>query len=317
MGADGGMASRRPGIGYPEEPTSPELALELPAGKRWALVLSHDVDHLGLRDHVVDGFLLRQGWNAVRQNFTRGRFRPLRCLDQWIGLGLACVGIDRWDVIGDLLEEERRAGVPSTWFFAMRRGLGIAYRPDRAAPVIRELAAAGREIGLHGQTPDDAAGLAAELRELGEIAGRTIAGVRMHYLRLTREVLDGLEQAGGRYDSTVMDRTHLDPATHPLAQPRRLRDRLVEVPIHVMDSTLFSVTGLGLGREQALDWVRRVADRARELGRALVVNLHPNYFSRQSPEVRDWYRALLGELTDRSDVHVTDLAGLLELLRDP
>jgi len=312
-----GMASRRPGIGYPEEPTSPELALELPAGKRWVLVLSHDVDHLGLREHVVDGFLLRQGWNAIRQNLTRGRFRPLRFLDQVAGLGLACVGVDRWDVIGDLLEEERRAGVPSTWFFAMRRGLGIAYRPEQAAPVIRELASAGREIGLHGQTPDDAEGLAAELRELGEIAGRTIAGVRMHYLRLTRQVLDGLERAGGSYDSTVMDRTHLDPDIHPLQQPRRLRDRLVEVPLHVMDSTLFSVTGLALSLDEAIDYVRRVAERARALGRAVVVNLHPNYFSRQTPEVREWYRRLLGELTRRSDVHVTDLAGLLELLRDP
>ncbi len=311
------MRGRRPGVGFPEEP-GPGLVLDLPAGRRWALVLTHDVDHLGLREHVVDGFLLRQGWNAVRQNFSRGRFRPVRCLDQWLGLALACCGVDRWDVIGDLLAEERRAGVPGTWFFAMRPGLGIAYRPRDAAPVIRELVAAGREIGLHGQSPDDADGLAGELRELAGIAGRRIQGVRMHYLRLTRQVLDGLEQAGGRYDSTVMDRTHLDPDTHPLEPPRCLRDgRLVEIPLHVMDSTLFSVTGLGLDRESALEYVRRVADRARELERPLVVNLHPNYFSRQTPEIRAWYRALLGELTRRSDVEVTHLSGLLDLLRDP
>ena len=290
--------------------------LERPAGVRLVVGLSHDVDHLGLREHVVDRFLLAAAFNALRQNVGR-RFRPLRAVDQLWGLALAAFGHDRWDTIDTLRGHELAAGVRSTWFFAMRPGLGIRYAPEDAAPTIRRLADDGFEIGLHGQSHDDAEGLAGEFHDLRGILGRPVRGLRMHYLRLTRGVLDGMQAARAGYDSTVMDREHLDPETHPLPAPRRMRGDLLEIPLHVMDSTLFSVTGLGLAEEDAVDYVRRLARRAEELGRALVINLHPNYYSRQTPEIARWYRRVLEELTSRSDTLVTDLAGLAELYRDP
>jgi len=306
----------RPGHDYPEPPTSGELALELPAGVRWAVGLSHDVDHLGLREHLVDRFLLATAFNALRQNFRR-RFRPWRALDQLAGLGLAALGHDRWDTIDELREFEQRTGVTSTWFFAVRPGLGIRYRPEQAASRIVRLAEAGFEIGLHGQSPDDGGRLAEEFATLRGISPSPVDGLRMHYLRLARGVLDGMERSGARYDSTVMDRRHTDPRTHPLPGPRRMRAGLVELPLHVMDSTLFSVTGFGLSGDEALDWVLRLARTAAARGRALVINLHPNYFSRQTPDIRRWYVRLLGELTSRSDVLVTTLGDLVSRLRDP
>ncbi len=295
---------------YPEPPLSPELELDLPAGTRWALVLSHDIDHLGLREHITDGFLLRFALSIVRQEVLH-RFRPGRAAAALGGLVLSGIGHDRWDVVGDLLEAERRAGVRSTWFVAMREGLGISYERRAAEAAIRAIRDAGHEVGLHGQSHESAAAYAAEAHELASILGAPVPGGRMHYLRLTPETLDGMVRAGLRYDSTVFERKRLHPDTHPLAAPRLVRPGLVEIPLHVMDATLFSTAGLGLDLAGARDYVRRLAQRAADLRRALVVNLHPNFYSTLSPDARDWYDALLGDLTARSDVFVTDFAGLV------
>lgn len=303
-------AVARPSVDFPEPPLSGELAIDLPAGARWALVLSHDVDHLGLREHLVDGFLLRYAGGLVRQHLVR-RLRPLTLLDRLAGIALAAAGRDRWAVLPDLLAAERRAGVRATYFVAVRRGLGIHYGRPALSAALGEIAAGGHDIGLHGQSADDAAALAAEAEDLTALAGRPVTGLRMHYLRLTRATLDGMVRAGVRYDSTVFDRGRLDPDEHPLAGPRLVRPGLCEIPLHVMDSTLFSDTGLGLSRDAALDYCRRLSRRAASRGKALVLNLHPNNYSRQAPDARSWFDALLGELTSRSDVWITNFAGLL------
>ena len=307
-------ASSRPTVDYPEPPTSGELPIELPAGSRWGVCLSHDIDHLGLREHLVDGFLLRYGFNIARQNLLR-RWRPGRAVGAWWGIARAALGHDPWDVLEELLEAEARAGVKSTWFIAVRSGLGINYRPPAIQRAVDRLRAAGQEVGLHGQCSGDAVGLAEEVRELAAICGAPVRGLRMHYLRLSREVLDGMQAAGLEYDSTVMNRGNLDPDQHPLPGPRRLREGLLEIPLHVMDSTLFSVTGLGLDLAGARDYVRRLGDRAAELGRVVTVNLHPNSYSSQDPEMKQWYDILLSELTARSDVWLTDFRGLVERIQ--
>lgn len=309
-GTEGDYRVRRPSVDYPEEPLTGELAIDLPAGTRWALVLSHDVDHLGLREHLVDGFLLRYVGGLVRRDLVR-RFRPLTLLDRLGGVAQAALGRDRWDVVPDLLEAERRAGVKATWFVAVRRGMGINYRTEALRAALRLIEDAGHDVGLHGQSPDDPAGLAGEIAQLSSWLRRPVAGLRMHYLRLSRATLDGMQRGGIRYDSTVFERRLLHPDLNPLGGPRLMRDGLLEIPMHVMDSTLFSATGLGFDTAEARAYCRRLTERVAEKGKALVLNLHPNNYSRQAPEARAWYDALLADLTSRSDVFVTDFAGLL------
>lgn len=300
----------RPSVTFPDEPLSPELGIDYPAGCRWGVALSHDIDHLSLAEHVADGQLARIVGNALRRNLWR-RFAPGRALAA-LGHGLAVfAGRDAWaGSVEELLAAERRAGVKSSWFVALRPGRGIRYTTEAIAPVVRRLLADGHEVGLHGQHADDEPRLAAEILELAELAGRAVAGLRMHYLRLSPAVYDAARRCGLSYDSTVMDRSHLDPERLPLAGPRLVRPGLVEIPLHVMDSTLFSATGLALDEAQAVAYVRRLLERARQERRVLVVNLHPNFYSRFTPEARAWYDALLALATAHSDAFVTTLEGL-------
>lgn len=305
--------SLRLSASYPEKPTSRELPVDFPPGTRWGICLSHDVDHLGLRDHLIDGFLPRYIFNLFRQHIFF-RFNPVRAIDCLFGVGMAVFGRDRWDTIGKLLETERKAGVSSTWFVSARPGLGISYNLEQAQPSLRLLTEAEQEVGLHGQSATNAIELASEANDLAHKLGSPITGLRMHYLRLTGEVFDGMEQAGLLYDSTVMDRSGVDPEQHPLSAPRLVRRNMYEIPLHIMDSTLFSATGFGLDLVEARDYTSRLMKNACEHGRLVVVNLHPNSYSRQTPEIRDWYDFFLHEITRRSDVFLTDFRGLLPRL---
>jgi peptidoglycan/xylan/chitin deacetylase (PgdA/CDA1 family) len=290
----------------PDPPVCAELPIDLPAGARWGVALSHDVDHLGLREHLVDGFLVRYAANLVRQNLVH-RFRPGRVLDRCWGIAQAAWGRDRWDVTTALMEQENRAGFRASWFIPVRPGRGIAFDLSAAGALARRLVAAGHEVGLHGQASTDAAALAAEAHDLTEACGTPVAGLRMHYLQLTEAVLEGMGRSGLRFDSTTMERKGLDPDVMPLPGPQLARPGIVEFPLHVMDSTLFSATGLGLDLEDAREYTRRLLARAAREERLLVINLHPNSYSSQSPEIRDWFDFLLGELQRRSDVHVAPL----------
>lgn len=312
----GQLSSSRPSVVFPEPPLSAELPILYPAGARWGVVLSHDVDHLGLREHLVDGFLARYAANIARQNLL-SRFRPLRALDSYWGIAQAALGTDRWNVIDHLLAAEKRAGVKSTWFIPVRRGRGVAFDLPAAGALARALIEAGHEVGLHGQNSDDGAALAQEVHDLQQECGAPIVGNRMHYLRLTSAAFDGLSRAGVRYDSTVMERKTLNPETMPLPGPRLVRGGVIEFPVHVMDSTLFSATGLGFDFEHAREYMQRLFVRAREEGRLVVINVHPNSYSQQSPEIRSWYDALLTELSHRSDTFITDFRGILTRVQRP
>jgi hypothetical protein len=303
-------------VTFPDTPLSGELELNLPPGCRCAVVVSHDIDHLGFRDHIVDWFLARYLVQVTRSNLLH-RFRPLNFVDSLWGVGQAIAGHDRWDTIDEVLRADLEAGVPATWFVAVRNGLGIAYGTQGAKQVVRQLQQANVEIGLHGQSAHDAGALTSEVRELSEIVGAPIQGLRMHYLRLTPQVYDGAAAAGIRYDSTVLDREHPASDESRLKGPRLVRPTLVEIPLHVMDSTLFSTLSLGLTTEQAIDYVRRVLGCACDGGRIVVINHHPNYYSRQNRDMRSWYDAILKELTSRSDLLLTDFRGLLSRIRLP
>jgi peptidoglycan/xylan/chitin deacetylase (PgdA/CDA1 family) len=293
-----------------------KIHVNLPSGTSWGVCLSHDVDHLSLREHFVDPFLLRYILNVARQDLVF-RFRPLRAVSGYWGLVLAAMGHDRWDVIGDVLEMERQNGVQSTWFVPVKPGLGIAFRPDQAARLVKSLLEAGQHVGLHGQSAHDALELAREANTLSSWIGTAITSLRMHYLRLTDEVLDGMDRARLTLDSTVMDRSMLRIDGHSLPGPYTLRERVVEIPLHIMDSTLFSSRGLGLTLADAKAYTRRLLERGRKSGNIVVINSHPNYYSRQSPDTRDWYRWLISEITSRSDVFITDFRNLVPRLELP
>jgi hypothetical protein len=293
-----------------------------PGDAEFACSLTHDVDFFGIRRHRGDatlaGFIVRSTLGTIGDTL-RGR-RPLgealRNIAAALSLPLVFMGWrrDLWEPLDDYACADR--GLPSTFFivpFKDRPGVGPDGRtePARAVKygardVSAELRAAGGrnvELALHGLDAwrDTAAGRA-ERRELADAAGHTAAaggGVRMHWLYFSDQSPRHLEDAGFDYDSTC---GHNDAVGYRAGTMQAFRpagcDRLLELPLTIMDTAMFYLSRMGLTRRRAVDRCRAIFDAAARFGGAVVINWHDRSLA---PE-RQWHRVynqLLDELQSR------------------
>ena len=174
------------------------------------------------------------------------------------------------------------------------------YGAQDIADAIRKLAAAGCEVGLHGIDAwlDSAKGRQ-ELQEIRNITSSSEIGVRMHWLYFDQQSPLVLEQAGAAYDSTVgyNETVGYRAGTTQVYKPLGVT-RLLELPLHVMDTALFYPSHLALSPRQAKALLVPMLENAVRFGGTLTVNWHDRSLA---PE-RLWgefYRDLIQELQTR------------------
>jgi len=292
----------------------------VPVGYRFIACLTHDIDHPSIRQHGWDrttlGFLRRAALGSA-YNLLCGRLGIQDALRNWVAvlklpfvqLGLAN---DFWlDFPDRYLDADQ--GFRSTYFvipFKDRPGKNVgrpraSFRAARygardIAGTMQKLLAAGCEVGLHGIDAwvDEVNGC----EELQEIRRLTLApeiGARMHWLCFDRRSPSVIERAGAAYDSTVGYnetvgyRAGTTQAYKPLGA-----DRLLELPLHVMDTAMFYPAYLGLSPAQAETLLQEMTDKVSRFGGCLTINWHDRSLA---PE-RLWgriYRDLLQDLERR------------------
>lgn len=279
-----------------------------PAGCDFICCLTHDVDFFGVRRHRFDrtmgGFLYRASIGSLI-DLLRRRRSMVDLLKNW----LACLSLplvwakvlpDFWRPFEDYAKVE--SGERSTFFLVPFRGKpGLA--PDgtvhtwRAVPYgIAEIADEvtqavnrGSELGVHGiDAWRDADAGREENHQLSGITKQTAIGIRMHWLYFNEESPKRLEEAGFDYDSTwgYNEAVGYKAGTLQVFKPIGC-DRLLELPLSIMDSALFSSGRMGLNSSTALALCRQIVGHARQFGGALVVNWHERSLA---PE-RLWTRA--------------------------
>ncbi len=287
-----------------------------PHGYDFICCLTHDVDFFGVRRHTFDrtlaGFVARASlgtWFDV----VLGR-RPIaeaaRNLAALFSLPLVFLGLapDFWHPFEDYarVEEGRR----STFFlvpFKARPGIApdgtvdarraVPYEISEIRREVDKTAARGSELAVHGIDAwrDSEAGRA-ELEQLTSLTGRETAGVRMHWLYFSSNSPQQLEAAGFDYDSTwgYNDGVGYRAGT---SQVFRLpgSEKLMELPLSIMDSALFYRRRMGLAPTEAAQRCGQIAANARRFGGTVVINWHDRSLA---PE-RLWgrfYRELLEEV---------------------
>jgi hypothetical protein len=288
----------------------------VPAGYRMIACLTHDVDHPSIRlhkfDHTMLGFIFRAIFGSLI-GLVQGRISVGDLLANWgavaklpfVYLGLAK---DFWSGFDGYIDIER--GLGSSFFVIPfkdrpgRNGSGDA-PSSRAARYgvadltvqIGRLMAAGCEIGVHGIDAwrDSASGYE-ELQEVRRITGVPDLGVRMHWLYFEEGSAAVLEEAGASYDSsfgyngTVGYRAGTTQVFKPLSV-----SRLLELPLHIMDTALFYPGYLHLPPREAQKQVNQIIANATQFGGVVTVNWHDRSLS---PE-RLWggvYVGLVDEL---------------------
>jgi hypothetical protein len=267
----------------------------IPLRSRFIACMTHDVDHASLRrhtwDHTVFGFLYRACIGSFI-NLLRGRASWQDLLTNWaaalrlpfIHLGLAR---DFWRELHRYLDVDPPA---SSTFFVIPfkndpgRTVGRAAPRVRAsrygardiATEIRGLASAGCEIGVHGLDAwlDSARGYE-ELYEVAQITCTSDIGVRIHWLYGGEQSPAILEKAGFAYDSTngYNETIGYRAGTTQVFRPFDAL-RLLELPLHIMDTALFYPSHLNLSPRQARERMDVIVDNAARLGGTVTVNWH-------------------------------------------
>ena len=287
-----------------------------PAGYDFICCLTHDLDFFGIRRHGFDrtcgGFIARASVGTFVDLLRRRRSlgEAARNWLAFVTLPLVFLGVarDPWRPFADYagVEDVRR----STFFlvpFKSRPGIApdgkvdsrraVAYDVSEIAEEAKQAAARGSELAVHGIDAwrDSHAGQA-EMRQLTSVTAQKTVGVRMHWLYFSPESPQRLEQAGFDYDSTCgyNDAVGFRAGTSQAFQPAGT-ERLLELPLLIMDSALFYRERMGLSRDEALNKCRQVVADVRQFGGTMVINWHDRSLA---PE-RLWgksYQALLNEV---------------------
>jgi len=292
----------------------------VPDGYGFIACLTHDVDHPSIRphkwDHTMFGFLYRAVFGSVR-NLIRGRASLRDVAANWtaaLKLPFVHLGIakDFWRQFDDrYLELEE--GVRSTFFvipFKDRPGQGAHgpaprfraahYDARDIATTLQKLLTAGSEVGLHGiDAWADSVKGREELEEIRRLTGVSEIGVRMHWLYFDRQSPAFLENAGAAYDSTIgyNQTVGYRAGTTQVYKPLEA-SRLLELPLHAMDTALFYPAYLGLSPSEARTLLGRMADNSARHGGCFTINWHDRSVA---PE-RLWdasYRDLVQDLKNR------------------
>jgi hypothetical protein len=289
----------------------------VPAGYRFIACLTHDVDHPSIvkhkLDHTMFGFLYRALFGSVR-NLALGRISVRNLAGTWVAafklpfvyLGLAK---DPWRGFVDrYLELEK--GLPSTFFVIPFKGdpgrssqdiapglRAAGYGAKDIADVIAKIGDAGCEVGLHGiDAWIDSSKGREEFDEIRRLTKTSEIGVRMHWLYYDQQSPMELENAGAAYDSTVgyRDTVGYRSGTTQAYKPIHAL-KLLELPMHIMDTALFYPTCLNLSQQCAVSLLERMVGNVAKFGGCITVNWHDRSLA---PE-RNWessYRDLVAKL---------------------
>lgn len=292
----------------------------VPSGHQFIACLTHDVDHPSIRfhkwDHTTLGFLFRAIFGSLF-NLIRGRMTFQGLFINWVAalkLPFVYIGLakDFWSEFDDrYLELEK--GLSSTFFVIPFRdrpgssseGTAPKFRAARygaqdLAETIEKVLAAGHEVGLHGiDAWMDSFRGSNEIQEIRRLTGTAEIGVRMHWLYYDQQSAKALENAGAAYDSTIgyNETVGYRAGTTQAYKPIET-SRLLELPMHVMDTALFYPSYLGLGQKDAKVLLSRMVNNAVQYGGCLTINWH----DRSVVPERQWeasYRDLIQEMKTR------------------
>ena len=309
----------------------------LPDRFPFTVCLTHDVDHPSIRrhrlDHTIFGFLLRATAGSLI-NLARGRISLSKVMLNWsaaVRLPFVYIGLakDFWNNFERYLEID--GDHPSTFYFipfSDRAG----DTPDGPAPRLRAarydishvsekiplLLSESCEVGLHGiDAWADTARGREEARRITEVSGVEELGVRTHWLFRKSDSMRLLDAAGFLYDSSVgySDAVGFRAGTNQVFKPLDA-NRMLEVPLHIMDTALFYSARMDLSPAKAWVTLTPIFEGAARHGGVVTIDWHDRSIA---PERlwEDFYVCLLKSLEQKGPwfATVTQVVGWFQRRR--
>ncbi len=246
-------------------------------------IISHDIDHITVwehlfRDTIIPKYMARMHIELLSNKISLREY-TLRWSDFFK---------NKWQNVDELITFNNIYHVPSSFFIAVNKGVGLNYSNDLALLWIDQMKHRGCEISLHGIAYDDEPAMKAEFDLFKELTQKQSFGIRMHYVRNTNKTYELLSQTGYAFDSTE----------HAFRNPYKIGE-MWEFPFQIMDGWIIEnyKKWQSLNLSQAKENTIRLIDKAVQNNlQYLGIDFHDRYFSHSFKTWLDWYMWLVDYL---------------------
>lgn len=240
------------------------------------IIISHDVDHLYVTDHLKRDFIIEKLW--IRS--------LLQLIKREINFNTFLYRItmpfhNRMHRIDELMKFDKEHNIPSIFFFGMDNVLGMSYHRNQAYPEIVKVMENGFDVGVHGAEFRDFEKIKKEHDYFSQMSGLKQFGIRNHYVRFDEKTFERQEQAGYIFDSTWFDKEMRE-----IRKVYKIKD-MWEFPLHIMDGYICKEGKLKDGMKKTFHMIERVR---KEGVQYCTILFHDYQFDDKfSPQMKKWY----------------------------
>ncbi len=243
-------------------------------------IISHDIDHITVWEHLFRDTIIPKYLTRMHIEFFSGKISLREYILRWSDFFK-----NKWQNVDELITFNNVNGVPSSFFVAVNKGIGLNYSNEAAMLWINQMKSRDCEIGLHGIEFNDPQLISNEASLFKQLTGIERFGIRMHYVRNTQDTYRLLSEAGYTYDSTE----------HAFKNPYKVGN-MWEFPFQIMDGWIIEnyKSWQSLKLEQAIENTKRLIGRAADEDlKYLGIDFHDRYFSHSFKTWLDWYMWLI------------------------
>lgn len=231
------------------------------------IIVSHDVDHLFLKEHFSDGFLFRY-IGRTKIELLKGRIS----LSEFV-LRIGELFKAQWHHIDEIMDFDKENDIPSTFFWGMVKGKGLNYTFQDAAPIVERIIEREFEVGVHGIEEKDVVKMKTEYERFSLLIDHQDFGIRMHYLNHDQETIKKLAEIGYVFDSTMYEQKN------PFQE-----GKMWEFPLQLMD----------VHEYKDIESTKQKIEEAKVEGiKYLSLLFHDRYFCKAFPKHQQWYKEII------------------------
>ncbi len=255
------------------------------------VIVSHDVDHLTAWEHKGDLIVPKH----IIRNCIECGFRYISCEEML--KRFSDILRNKWNNLEAMMKFDKEHGVPSTFFFGVKNGLGLSYAQKDAGFWINKAMEEGFAVGVHGIAFERLEDIREEFDTFARTTKMVDFGIRMHYLRRNSETLHHLERAGYGFDSSFPE----------MSSPYKVGG-LWEFPLHIMDGNILCKNARWQDQtlSQARDATKAILEEAVDRNiKYFTILLHDRYFNDSFKTWKEWYIWLIELLRENGSSFVS------------
>lgn len=264
------------------------------------VIISHDVDHLTVAEHVTKDLIIPKFIVRSKIEFLTGKISFIEFYNR-----IKEMFSNKWNGVDEVLSFNKEKGFKSTFFFGMDNALGLSYNFEMALPYINKVIDAGFETGVHGIEYVNASKIKEEYLKFKSLSKLDFFGIRMHYLRHDLNTFSKLEQAGYLFDATDSG----------FKNPYKI-GKMWEFPLQIMDGWVMDGSKRWQTRNlmQAKEETLKLIDKAVKADlKYLSILFHDRYFSKSFETWLKWYVWLIEYLAENDFIFCTHQEAINEL----